>query len=71
VNVYSGVERAVTISQGERLQHEYFVGVTGTGKSNLMKTTALDDAAAGRGFAVIEPHGASRSTSSRESPRAA
>lgn len=57
VNSFSGLERTVAITHSERLQHQYFVGVTGTGKSNLMKTSALDDAAAGRGLAVIDPHG--------------
>lgn len=35
----------------------YVIGKTGVGKSTLLKTLALHDAANGVGFAVIDPHG--------------
>ena len=48
---------AFGIRQADRLQHMYIVGQTGTGKSTLLANLALQDARAGRGFCLIEPHG--------------
>lgn len=45
------------IRQLDRLSHLYVVGQTGVGKSTLLEQLALQDAKAGRGFAVIDPHG--------------
>jgi hypothetical protein len=45
------------IKQADRLSHVYVIGKTGTGKSTLLETCARQDAAAGRGFAFIDPHG--------------
>jgi hypothetical protein len=49
--------RLVGIKQGDRLSHLYVIGKTGVGKSTLIETLALQDLAAGRGFALIDPHG--------------
>ena len=38
-------------------RHCHVIGVTGTGKSNLLASQALDDIHAGRSVAVIEPKG--------------
>lgn len=43
--------------QADRLHHLYVIGQTGTGKSTLLETLALQDIYAGRGVAVIDPHG--------------
>ena len=45
------------IRQADRLSHLYVIGKTGVGKSTLLETLALQDLAAGRGFALIDPHG--------------
>ncbi len=45
------------IHQADRLQHVYIIGKTGTGKSSLIETFARNDILAGRGLAVIDPHG--------------
>lgn len=45
------------IKQVDRLSHMYVIGKTGVGKSTLLETLALQDLAAGRGFALIDPHG--------------
>jgi len=45
------------IRQADRLSHVYILGKTGVGKSTLLETLALHDVAAGRGFALIDPHG--------------
>jgi type IV secretory pathway TraG/TraD family ATPase VirD4 len=48
---------AFGIKQADRQSHVYVIGKTGTGKSTLLQTLARQDAAAGRGFAFIDPHG--------------
>jgi hypothetical protein len=45
------------IRQADRLFHLYAIGRTGAGKSTLLETLALGDMGAGRGFALIDPHG--------------
>jgi energy-coupling factor transporter ATP-binding protein EcfA2 len=45
------------LRQPDRLHHLYVIGKTGTGKSTLLETLALQDIRAGRGLAVIDPHG--------------
>lgn len=41
----------------DRLQHLYIIGQTGTGKSTLLQNLAQQDANAGTGFCLIDPHG--------------
>jgi len=41
----------------DRRRHIYIVGKTGMGKSELLKTLAIQDIQAGRGLAFIDPHG--------------
>jgi energy-coupling factor transporter ATP-binding protein EcfA2 len=45
------------IRQTDRLSHMYVIGKTGVGKSTLLQTLALQDFEAGRGFALVDPHG--------------
>ncbi len=45
------------IKQADRLSHVYVIGKTGVGKSTLLETLARQDLDAGRGFALIDPHG--------------
>jgi len=45
------------IKQPDRLSHIYVIGKTGVGKSTLLETLARQDLEAGRGFALIDPHG--------------
>ena len=45
------------IKQADRLSHLYLIGKTGVGKSTLLETLARQDLEAGRGFALIDPHG--------------
>jgi type IV secretory pathway TraG/TraD family ATPase VirD4 len=49
--------RVFGIKREDRFSHVYIVGKTGTGKSTLLETMALEDLALGNGFAVIDPHG--------------
>jgi hypothetical protein len=45
------------IKQADRLFHTYVIGKTGTGKTTLLETIALQDMVRGRGVTVIDPHG--------------
>jgi len=45
------------IKQADRLSHILALGKTGTGKSSLLELLVREDLAAGRGFALIDPHG--------------
>ena len=45
------------IRQADRLLHMYIIGKTGVGKSRLIETLVRQDIAAGRGFALVDPHG--------------
>ena len=47
--------RPLALRQSDRLQHLWLLGPTGTGKSTLMATMALQDAHAGNGLLVIDP----------------
>lgn len=49
--------RRFGIKREDRLNHLYVIGKTGTGKSTLLGKMALQDFAAGNGFALIDPHG--------------
>ena len=45
------------MKQDDRLSHCYVIGKTGVGKSTLLETLARQDLDAGRGFALVDPHG--------------
>jgi type IV secretory pathway TraG/TraD family ATPase VirD4 len=49
--------RTFGMRQVDRLFHTYVIGKTGTGKTTLLETVALQDMMCGRGVAVIDPHG--------------
>jgi hypothetical protein len=45
------------IKQPDRFSHMYIVGQTGTGKTTLLESLIRQDIAAGRGLALLDPHG--------------
>ena len=49
--------RLFGIKREDRFSHIYVLGKTGTGKSTLIETMALQDVERGNGFALIDPHG--------------
>jgi type IV secretory pathway TraG/TraD family ATPase VirD4 len=49
--------RSFSLMREDRFSHLYIIGKTGTGKSTLLESMALQDAALGNGFALIDPHG--------------
>jgi len=56
-NTHMGLTSDVRLPLNDRLLHMYVVGQTGTGKSTLLKTMLISDMEAGRGCALIDPHG--------------
>ena len=48
---------AFGIRQADRLSHMYVIGKTGVGKSTMLEALAWQDFEAGRGFALVDPHG--------------
>lgn len=57
VNDHEGIESTVWLPDQTRLNHCHVMGGTGSGKSTLLSQIALQDILAGRGVAVIDPHG--------------
>jgi len=49
--------RMFGIKREDRLSHIYIIGKTGTGKSTLLESMAIQDLYRGNGFALIDPHG--------------
>lgn len=54
---FRGERQPIFISEEDRRRHVYIIGQTGTGKTTLMKNMVLEDIKAGKGVAVIDPHG--------------
>jgi hypothetical protein len=52
-----GAESAFGLTADDRRQHLYVIGKSGTGKTTLLRNLILQDIEAGRGVAVIDPHG--------------
>lgn len=56
-SVFRSVETKVFIRPEDRTRHMYIIGQTGTGKSEFMKSLAIQDIKNGEGLAFIDPHG--------------
>ena len=56
-SLFRDENRPVYIQDEDRRRHVYIIGQTGTGKSTLMKNMIVADIAAGKGVALIDPHG--------------
>ncbi|MCX7589819.1 MAG: ATP-binding protein, partial [Patescibacteria group bacterium] len=54
---FRGEKKPVYITNEDRMRHIYIIGQTGTGKSTLLGDMFLEDIRAGKGIAVIDPHG--------------
>ena len=54
---YRGMEKLFGIRQEDRRRHMYVIGKTGMGKSTLLENMIISDIEAGKGVAVIDPHG--------------
>ena len=56
-NEHEGLRQSVWLPDALRLNHCHILGGTGSGKSTLLALLAVEDIRAGRGVAVIDPHG--------------
>jgi hypothetical protein len=56
-NLHRGERQAVSLSIEQRLKHVHVIGASGTGKSTLLVSIALQAIAAGEGVGVLDPHG--------------
>lgn len=56
-NINRGKHVSVFVNASQRLRHTYAIGGTGTGKSTFLLHLMRQDLAAGRGIALIDPHG--------------
>jgi hypothetical protein len=45
------------LKEDDRRRHVYAIGKTGMGKTNMLENMVLSDMQAGRGLAVVDPHG--------------
>jgi hypothetical protein len=54
---YWGGELPLQLCGADRRQHLYVIGKTGSGKTTLLRSLILQDIEAGRGVAVLDPHG--------------
>ncbi|MGL5830774.1 MAG: type IV secretory system conjugative DNA transfer family protein [Candidatus Altimarinota bacterium] len=54
---FRGVDQKFGIKTLDRRRHMYIIGKTGMGKSVLLENMLFSDIQAGRGVAVVDPHG--------------
>jgi hypothetical protein len=54
---HRNADRTFGIKDEDRFSHVYIIGKTGTGKSTLIETMAIQDIERGHGLALIDPHG--------------
>ncbi|EKD89312.1 MAG: hypothetical protein ACD_34C00121G0004, partial [uncultured bacterium] len=54
---YRGIVTPVRIKRADRQRHLYVIGQTGSGKSVLLSSLAVQDIMNGEGVCVIDPHG--------------
>ncbi|MFH1597556.1 MAG: type IV secretory system conjugative DNA transfer family protein [Patescibacteria group bacterium] len=56
-NFYRGLETQIRIKRDDRRRHIYIIGKSGTGKSVLISSMAIQDIQNGEGVCVVDPHG--------------
>lgn len=56
-NHYHGQVTPIGLTESERERHVYIIGGTGNGKTTMLFYAILQDIRAGRGVAVLDPHG--------------
>ena len=57
INRYRGISKEIKIMRDDRRRHLYIIGKSGTGKSKLLASLAIQDIINGEGVCVIDPHG--------------
>ena len=54
---FRNIRRKFGIKKDDRRRHMYLIGKTGMGKTTAMEHMIIDDIEAGRGVALVDPHG--------------
>ncbi|MDD4610847.1 MAG: type IV secretion system DNA-binding domain-containing protein [Patescibacteria group bacterium] len=54
---FRNLSKKFGIKTDDRRRHMYFIGKTGMGKSTVLENMIIEDIRAGRGVAVVDPHG--------------
>ncbi len=57
MNRHRNIERAIYMTEKDRMRHFYVIGQTGTGKSVFLQNLIVQDIEAGHGVCMIDPHG--------------
>jgi hypothetical protein len=57
LNNYGGEVSPIGLTLGQRQKHMYVIGKTGMGKTTLLTSAIYQDMFAGKGLAVLDPHG--------------
>ena len=57
ITTFRNKNRVFGIKADDRRRHMYIIGKTGMGKSTLLENMIIGDIHAGRGVAVVDPHG--------------
>ncbi len=56
-NAHAGDRKVVSLDAQQRSRHTHVIGASGTGKSHLIQNLIIQDLRAGKGVAVLDPHG--------------
>lgn len=57
LTTYRNEYKKFGIKTDDRRRHMYLIGKTGMGKSTILENMIVDDIRAGRGVAIVDPHG--------------
>lgn len=67
-NIHHGLITPIGLTELERQRHLYMIGGTGNGKTTMLQYAIVQDMKAGKGVAVIDPHGDMAETLLRHVP---
>jgi len=56
-NQHHGTDTPIGLTESERERHVYIIGGTGNGKTTMLQYAIVQDIKAGKGVAVVDPHG--------------
>ncbi len=57
MTTHRGGNKPFGIKRDDRRRHMYIIGKSGTGKSRLLESLAINDIRRGEGVAIVDPHG--------------
>lgn len=69
ITSFRGQQKGVGLYLEDRMRHLYIIGKTGMGKSTLLENLVHQDLVAGRGVALLDPHGDLAAAAERLVPR--